>query len=180
MKKTTLFLALVFATGSLLAQKKITSSAVIAIDATTPKDDLPKATNNTVIGSLDTQTGAVAFEAAVKNFTFSNPTMQEHFNGKYWLDSDTYPVLSFSGMINDIGHVHFNKNGVYKVKVEGQMKIKNISQKEKMDVSITVINGKIKAASAFQLELADYGITATPIKSGKVAKKPSITVAAEF
>ena len=58
MKKTTLVLALVFAAGAAFAQKKTTSSATVSFDATTPKDALPKAENKTVIGSIDTQTGA--------------------------------------------------------------------------------------------------------------------------
>ena len=45
-----------------------------------------KQNNKTAIGAIDTKTGAVAFEATVKNFAFSNPTMQEHFNGEKWLE----------------------------------------------------------------------------------------------
>ncbi|MGZ8509729.1 MAG: hypothetical protein ACXWWA_05105, partial [Chitinophagaceae bacterium] len=85
MKKTILLLSLVIATGGLFAQKKTTTSATVSFDATTSLDALPKADNKTVIGALDTQTGAVQFEANVKNFTFKNPMMQEHFNGEKWM-----------------------------------------------------------------------------------------------
>ena len=61
MKKAILFLSLVTITGSLMAQKVTTTSAVVNLDATTPKDSLPKAENKTVIASLDKTTGAVAF-----------------------------------------------------------------------------------------------------------------------
>ena len=90
MKKTILFLALALFTTGLFAQKKTTTSAVIAFDASTSLDNMPKAENKTAIGALDTKTGSLAFEATVKNFTFSNPTMQGHFNGDRWLNSDTY------------------------------------------------------------------------------------------
>ena len=86
MKKTILILALVITTVGLFAQKKTTTSATISFDATTSLDDLPKANNKTAIGAIDTKTGAVAFEATVKNFTFANPTMQGHFNGEKWLE----------------------------------------------------------------------------------------------
>ena len=66
MKKSTLVLAMVFAAGAVFAQKKTTTSATVAFDATTPKDALPKAENKTVIGSVDFTTGDVAFEASVK------------------------------------------------------------------------------------------------------------------
>ena len=72
MKKTILFLAFIATTGYIFAQKKTTTSATVSFDATTEKDALPKAENKTVIGSIDTQTGDVAFEAAVKNFSFPN------------------------------------------------------------------------------------------------------------
>ena len=52
MKKSTLVLAMVLAAGAVFAQKKTTTSATVAFDATTPKDALPKAENKTVIGSV--------------------------------------------------------------------------------------------------------------------------------
>ena len=48
MKKTILALALVAVTGSLFAQKKTTTSATVAFDASTSIDNLPKAENKTV------------------------------------------------------------------------------------------------------------------------------------
>ena len=80
MKKSTLVLALVFAASAAFAQQKTTTCATVAFDATTPKDALPKAENKTVIGSIDFTTGDVAFEANVKNYNFSNPKIQGHFN----------------------------------------------------------------------------------------------------
>ena len=77
MKKVTLILALTVVTGALFAQKKTTSSGSITFDATTPKDDMPKAENKTVIAAIDTKTGSVAFEAIVKSFSFVNGMMQE-------------------------------------------------------------------------------------------------------
>ena len=180
MKKTVLLVALIIITGNIFAQKKTTTSATVSFDATTSKDALPKATNNAVIGSINTQTGDVAFEAAVKNFAFTNPTIQSHFNGDKWFNSDTYPVFSFSGKIEKAGKVNFSKDGVYKVTVNGTMKIRDVSKEEKMEGTITVSGGKIKIASDFDIELSDYKITGAPIDAGKVAKEPKITVSAEF
>jgi hypothetical protein len=74
-----LSMAFLLATGLLFAQKKTTTSATINFDATTSIDKLPKAENKTVIASLDTKTGKLAFEAQVKSFAFSNPRIQDHF-----------------------------------------------------------------------------------------------------
>ena len=180
MKKTILALAFIISAGSLLAQKKTTTSAIVSFDASTVKDALPKAENKTVIGSLDTQTGDVAFEAAVKNFSFSSPKMQEHFNGDNWFKSDTYPVFSFTGKIEKISKVKFTKDGTYKVSADGVMKIRDVSNKAKIEGTITVAGGKIKIASNFVVKLADYNITGMPIESGKVDKQPKVSVTAEF
>src|SRR4026209_1030742 len=109
MKKIILLTFWAIATVSLFAQKKITPSATIKFDASTSIDKLPVAENKTGIATLNTQTGAVVFEATVKNFTFSNPMMQDHFNGSGWLDSDKHPTFSYKGNITDLTAVNFPK-----------------------------------------------------------------------
>lgn len=181
MKKTILFLALIATSGLLFGQKKTTTSASVAFDATTPKDALPKAENNTVIGSIDTKTGEVAFEAAVKNFSFSSPRMQEHFNSANWLNSDEFPKFTYTGKIEDLKKVKFTKDGNYNVKVNGELTIKGVTQKTKVDGTITIAGSKISIATDFSIKLADYGISGqAPIDAGKVSKEPKINVSAEF
>jgi polyisoprenoid-binding protein YceI len=180
MKKTTLFLGLVIATGSLFAQKKTTTSATVSFDATTPLDAGPKADNKTVIGAIDTKTGSVQFEASVKNFSFANPTMQEHFNGEKWLKSDEFPKFTFNGNIVDPSTVDFASNGSYTTEVEGLLTIKGKEQKVKIPGTIVVKDGSLSASANFSIALADYGITGVAIDGGKVAKQPKISVAADF
>lgn len=180
MKKTMLFLALLGTTATIFAQKKTTTSATVSFDATTPKDALPKADNKSVIGSIDTKTGDVAFEAAVKNFSFSSPKMQEHFNGANWMNSDQFPKFTFTGKIDKAKKVKWAKDGTYKVKVSGDLTVKGVSQKANIDGTITVSGGKISIATNFNIKLADYNISGQPIESGKVSKEPKISVSAEF
>lgn len=180
MKKTILILALVAAAGSLFAQKKTTTSATVAFDATTAIDDLPRAENKTVIGAVDTKTGAVQFEASVKNFAFSNPSIQDHFNGERWFNSDTYPTFTFKGNITNLSAVDFARAGSYTANVEGVLTIKGKEQKVAAPVTIRVDGSGFAASSAFTIKLADYGITGAPIDGGKVAKEPKITVNADF
>jgi polyisoprenoid-binding protein YceI len=180
MKKTILSLAVAVLTSSLFAQNLTTSSATVAFDATTEKDALPKADNKTVIASLNTTTGAVLFEAAVSNFAFSNPKIQEHFNGANWMNSASFPKFSFSGKIDKLNKVKFTKDGTYKVSVTGNLTVKGVSKQIKTPGTVTVAGGKVSAATAFSIVLADYGITGAPIDGGKVAKEPKITVSAQF
>lgn len=180
MKKTFLILALVTLTGSLFAQRKTTTSATVSFNATTSIDNLPKADNKTVIAAIDTKTGVVQFEANVKSFAFANPTMQGHFNGDRWMNSDQFPTLSFKGNITNVSEVDFSKDGSYTANVEGTLTIKGKEQKIKIPASITVKGGVISATSDFTVKLADYDISGAPVEAGKVSKEPKISVWAEF
>jgi len=180
MKKTLLIIALVSISGGIFAQKKTTTSATVTFDATTSLDALPKASNKTVVAALDTKTGTVAFEAGVKNFAFSNPTMQEHFNSDKWLDSDKFPSFTFKGNIVNLAAVDFTKDGSYNADVEGTLNIKGVEKKIKAPATIVVKSGAVSTTSKFTINVADYGITGVPIDAGKVAKEPKITVSADF
>ena len=181
MKKTFLFLGFIFFSSMLMAQKLTTTSAVVSFDATTPKDALPKAENKTVIGSFDKKTGAVAFEAAVNNFSFSNPMMQQHFNSDKWMNSAAFPKFTFTGKVNKISEIKFNKNGTYTVKVSGNLTIKNVTKPVTITAKVTVKGAAISSVSAFTVKLEDYGITGQqPIESGKVAREVKVNVAANF
>lgn len=180
MKKALLSMALVVATGLVFAQKKTTTSAIINFDATTPIDALPKAENKTVIASLDTKTGKMAFEASVKSFTFSNPKIQEHFNNKGWMDSDQFATATFVGNITNLSAVKFSKDGTYNVNVKGDLTIHGVTKPVETTGSITVKAGAIMATSTFSIKLEDYDVKGGAIGAGKVAKEPVITVAATF
>jgi len=180
MKKIILFFALIAGTLSVNAQKKTTTTATVSFDATTPKDGLSKADNKSVIGSINTQTGDVAFEAAVSNFSFSNPQMQGHFNSDKWMNSAQFPKFVYTGKIENINKVKFTKNGTYKVNVNGTLTIKGIPKKSKINGTITVNNGKISIASTFNVKLADYNISGQPVDAGKVAREAKVSVSADF
>ena len=180
MKKTSLFLALVLSTGALFAQKKTTTSASVNFDATTSLDELPKAENKTAIAALDTKTGDVAFGAQIKNFSFGNPMIQEHFNSGGWMDSDKFPTANFKGKITNLSEVDFNKDGTYKADVEGDLTIHGVTNKVKTKVVITIAGKKISSKSDFTIKLEDYKVEGKAIAAGKVAKEPTISVAADF
>jgi polyisoprenoid-binding protein YceI len=180
MKKTLLIAALFVSATSLMAQKKTTTSATVTFDATTPIDALPKAENKTVVASLDTKTGAVAFEAPVKSFTFTNPMIQDHFNGDKWMNSNEFPAFTFKGKIADLKKVKFEKDGTYTSAVEGTLTVKGKEKKVTAPATFVVKDGKIASTSNFTIALADYGIAGAPIDGGKVAKEPKISVAADF
>ena len=181
MKKSIILFSLVGLSTMAIAQKKqTTTSATINFDATTSLDKLPKADNKTVVASLDTKTGNVAFESIVKSFTFSNPKMQEHFNGEKWMDSEKYPTATFIGKIGDLKAVNFKKDGIYNVAVMGDLTLHGVTKPVTTKAVITVAGKLISTKTDFTIALADYGVNGGAIAAGKVATNPKITVVADF
>ena len=180
MKKAILSITLVLATGLLFAQKKTTTSGVIKFDATTSLDKLPIADNKTVIASLDTKTGKLAFEVSIKNFTFGNPRIQEHFNSAGWMDSEQFPTATFKGDITNLSTVNFAKDGTYAVTVKGELTMHGVTKPLESKGTVAVTGKTINASSDFSVKLEDYGINGGAIAAGKVSKEPKISVVAEF
>ena len=180
MKKNVLVVLITLFSVAVFAQKRTTTSAIIAFDASTAIDNLPKAENKTAIAALDIAKNTVQFEAAIKNFAFSNPRIQDHFNQKGWMNSDEFPKTTFSGVIKDPSAVNFKKDGTYNVMVEGDLMIRGKSNKVNTPATIVVAGNTIKANAEFIIKLADYEIDGAPITAGKVSKEPKIIVNVEL
>jgi polyisoprenoid-binding protein YceI len=181
MKKSILLFALVGLTAFSFAQKKkTTTSATINFDATTKLDALPKAENKTVVASLDTKSGAVAFEAVVKNFSFSNPKIQEHFNTAGWMDSDKFPTATFKGKITNLSAVNFKADGTYSADVTGDLTMHGVTKPVTSKANVVVSGKTITTTSDFTVALADFDVKGPAIGAGKVATDPKISVVAEF
>ena len=180
-KKTIMILSLLSVVTFAVAQKKkVTTSATIAFDATTPKDALPKAENKTAIASLDAKTGATAFEALIKSFTFSNPMMQDHFNAANWMDSEKFPKATFKGKITNLAAVNFKKDGTYNADVAGDLTMHGVTKPVTTTATITVKGNQVTSSSNFTVALADYNVTGPAIAAGKLAEVAKITVSASF
>jgi polyisoprenoid-binding protein YceI len=180
MKKTIMLFALVGITTLSFAQKKrTTTSATITFDATTSKDALPKADNKTVVASINTKKGDVAFEAIMKSFAFSNPKIQEHFNEPRWLDTEKFPKGTFKGKITNLAAVNFAKDGTYEADVTGDLTIHGITKSASSKATIIVAGKSLSTSSEFTIKLADYGIDVSG-SAGKIAMEPKIMVKADF
>ena len=180
MKKTLLAIAIISLSVSLNAQKKTTSSATISFDASTSLDNLPKADNKTVVGVLDTKSGDIAFEATMKNFSFANPMMQEHFNSEGWMNSDQFPTATFKGSVKNISAVNFSKDGTYTAKVEGTLSLHGVTKPVSSDATVIVKAGTISTSADFTILLSDYNVSGKAIDAGKVSKETKIAVKADF
>jgi polyisoprenoid-binding protein YceI len=153
----------------------ITRNGQISFFSTTPLEDI-KAINNEVASVINRSSGSVQFIVLIKSFQFRKAAMQDHFNGKDYMDSDRYPKAELKGTITNISSVNFIKDGTYPVTVEGTLSMHGVSNKIKVPGNIIVKGNNISATAAFTIQLADYKITVPTIVSKKVAEKVQVTV----
>jgi polyisoprenoid-binding protein YceI len=178
MKRFTLILLLfsVFISGN--AQKYITKNGFIGFFSHTPMEDI-KADNNQVASILDITTGDIVFQVLIKSFHFDRALMEEHFNENY-MDSEKFPRANFKGKITNLSSVDFKKNGTYEVTVDGELSIKDVTNKITTKGTLEVVSGGINANSKFNIVPEDYKIEIPGVVREKIAKNLEVTVVVKY
>jgi polyisoprenoid-binding protein YceI len=138
-----------------------------------------EAHNNEVSSVLNTANGEMVFAVLLKGFHFERALMEEHFNENY-VESNKYPKATFKGKINNISTVNFLKDGVYPVKVEGDLTMHGVTKKVASSGNVTVNTGKIMAYSKFSIMVKDYKIAIPALVSDKISEEIDITVDCKY
>lgn len=169
-------LLLTFFTGQLAAQSTTyyTNSGNTSFASKTPLEDID-AENKKTQAILNTATGEVAIRMNMKDFSFENKLMQEHFNENY-MESGKYPVATFSGKINK--SIDYTQNGEYDVSATGKFTVHGVTQNRTIEGKMKIESGKILITSAFQVALADHKIEVPQIVFVKIAQ--TIQVKAQY
>jgi len=185
MKKTTivsLIVAAVFATTSFTssAQKLVSSQTHFKFFSSTPAEDI-EANNYKAVGTIETSTGDIVFSVPMQSFEFEKSLMQNHFNGKKYLDTKTNPKSKLVAKITDLSQVNFEEDGSYNVDVAGDLTINGITNPISEKATIDIKDGKVSLMSKFNLTLNDYEIAFESGKPSKnIAKTLEITVHANY
>jgi hypothetical protein len=166
--------ALLIATIALGQGKFITKTGKIHFYSTAALEDI-NATNKSVIGVLDSQTGDLQFAALIKGFDFKKALMQEHFN-KNFMESDKYPKAEFKGTISNNSAVNYTADGSYSVSVKGKLTIHGVTKDVEIPGKIVVKNGKVSTTTTFNVAVADYNITIPKIYQDNIAKIIKVAV----
>ncbi|NUO03161.1 MAG: YceI family protein [Saprospiraceae bacterium] len=175
LKKCILFgLFGLFASSTLFAQKYFTREGKIAF-LSDAKIEKIEATNKTATSVYDSETGKMEFAVLIKGFQFEKALMQEHFNENY-MESDKFPKATFKGSVSDFKTINFTKDGVYPVKVKGQLTIHGVTKDVETEGKFTVKSGAVSAASSFTVAVADYGIAIPAVVRDNIAKTVKIDV----
>jgi hypothetical protein len=140
----------------------------------TPMEDI-EAHNYQTGTILDVKTGDLMFTALIQSFEFKKALMQEHFNENY-MESAKFPKASFQGKVLDIGSIDVKKEGVYPVKVEGNLTIHGTTKKISTDAKLEAKAGKIHATAQFIVIPQDYAIEIPSLVKDNIAKTIQVNV----
>ena len=175
MKKITFFLLISLFTASLAnAQKFMTKSGTIKFFSETPMEKI-EATNRQVNSALDFSNGNFVFKVLIRGFEFEKALMQEHFNENY-MESEKYPNSTFNGKINNIKDVNLQKDGVYKVVVEGDLAMHGVTNKVKVNGTLEVKGGKVLGKAVFNVAPKDYNINIPKAVINNIAEAIQVDV----
>ena len=163
------------------AEKYISSKSHIKFFSTTPVEDI-EANNYASVSTINSETGAVVFSVPMQSFEFEKAMMQKHFNNEHFLESSIYPKSKLKGKITNISDIDFSKDGKYDANFEGEITIKDKTQKLEDSGTITVAGNSIVLDTDFDLTLGEFGITFDEgeMVSTKIAKSVEVTVKSEY
>ena len=178
MKRLILSVIILSLVASVNAQKFMTKNGFISFFGHTPMEDI-KADNNQVASVLDISTGDLVFQVLIKSFHFDRALMEEHFNENY-MESDKFPKATFKGKIINLQSVNFAKNGTYDVTVEGDLTIRDATNKINAKGTIEVVAGGLNANSKFLISPEDYKINIPGVVREKIAKNLEVTVTIKY
>jgi polyisoprenoid-binding protein YceI len=153
-----------------------TKSGRIRFDATSKGSPEEVAGNHAaVVCVLDTKTGALQFSALVKGFQFKAALMEEHFNENY-MESAKFPKAEFRGTVLDNASVNYGKDGIYNVRVKGNLTIHGVTKEAMADGQLVVGGGRVTAKSTFNVSLADHAIEIPRLVADKLATVAKVSV----
>jgi polyisoprenoid-binding protein YceI len=178
MKRLFFLLIILSLATSVNAQKFMTKNGFISFYGHTPMEDI-KADNNQVASVLDISTGDLVFQVLIKSFHFDRALLEEHFNENY-MESDKFPKATFKGKITNLQSINFTKNGTYDVTVEGDLTIRDATNKINAKGTIEVVSGGINANSKFIISPEDYKINIPGVVREKIAKNLEVTVTIKY
>lgn len=163
----------IFFCNFLQAQTINVSKGKISFLSDAPLEKIEASTNK-IKGIVTLHDQKLAFKLEVSSFQgFNSPLQREHFNENY-MQSQQYPDAQFTGKI--IEEVDWSKDGVYPVRVKGQLTLKGISAEKIIKGTISIDKGQIRIQSEFGVLLSDYEIKIPKVVFQKIAEEILLTV----
>jgi polyisoprenoid-binding protein YceI len=162
----------IFSSTAAHSQLYMTRTGFIGFYSKTPFEDI-KAENSQVFAVIDAGKKNIAFAVLLKGFVFTKELMQEHFNENY-VESDKYPKASFSGAYT--GDVPLDKDGVYQVRIKGNLTLHNTTRAIEEPATLEVRGGKLSGKADFTLKPEDFQISIPAVVRDKIAREVTVHI----
>lgn len=173
LKKATISLCLALVTSVTIAQKYYTKTGELSFEASVAAFEPVAAVHNGATAVLDASTGKLAVLALIRGFHFRNATMEEHFNENY-IESDTYPKASFTGIIEDF-QVD-NLLDKQEVTITGTITIREKEKNITTQATLEKKGGDISLQADFVVSPADFDIEIPKIVSKKITDTINVDI----
>ena len=161
-----------FQANPVLGQRYFMWSGKVTFLSDAPLEKIT-ATSTSLKGVIDFSARSFAFSLPVRSFKgFNSALQEEHFHENY-MESEQYPVSTFTGKIID--EVNYSIPGKYPVRAKGMFTIKGISRERILKGTIVVKpNGTLSLESDFTVLLDDYSIRIPRVVYEKIAPEISV------
>ena len=127
-------------------------------------------------GIIDTSQNTFAFSININSFQgFNNALQEQHFYENY-METDAYPLATFSGKI--IESIDYTTPGTYPVRAKGVMNLHGVKVERIIKSTVTVKDDKLLVSSSFLIPLVDHNIKIPRIVNQKIAPEIQVEIEA--
>lgn len=163
---------------SLHAQIYFTRTGNISFYSDTPLEKIDAFNKSSTI-ILDFETGKVESATLIKGFQFEKALMQEHFNENY-MESNKYPKAVFQGNLVNYEFIDPVQPGTHACHVAGELSIRDRKKQIEAPCSIEIKDGYVHVNTAFEVQVADFGISIPSVVRDKIAKTLEVKVVGQM
>lgn len=133
-----------------------------------------KATTKTINAVVDLAKNEFALSVPVKSFVgFNSPLQMEHFNENY-MESNRFPLATFSGKIIERIDVEHDLKGTFRAK--GILDVHGVKQERIIKCTISANDKVYMVKSDFDILLEDHQVSIPRIVHQKIAEKIMIHI----
>jgi len=172
MKKT--MIAIACATSVVSASGLLAKGGMVRFFSKTSIMDIEGVTK-TAVSSLDLDSGKIVIKSRNTTYIFPDKLMQEHFNENY-MESEKFPVSSFSGTVTAMDHDAFNAGKKVTVVVDGILDVHGVGKHYR---SLAYLqkgqNGAVVGDTKFFVKMADHGIKIPSVVAANLCDSMEIT-----
>lgn len=169
-------MVLLFRCAAVEAQQVYETTAGTIRFYSNTQQELIKASSDNLQGVVDVKEKRFAFRVEIGTFFgFNNPLQRDHFNENY-MESDQYPMATFTGKI--VEDVDLLANGKHRLRAKGKLNIHGVEQERILYVMVTIKDGTMLVTSEFTVPLIDHSIKIPRVVYEKLATEINVSVAA--